>query len=131
MNNLDAQTALAADLGRVIRHTTWHARQRVDWPLHFRTAAAMMAVVAIIAAGAFWLRLRVGDDRLDTARIDVPGVFGSLPAGDAAEWAALARDNPPPHALFKAGRAGRQGERTTADIAVWTSPAPRPTPGVH
>jgi hypothetical protein len=69
---------------------------------------------------------------MDAARIEVPAVFGALPAAEAAAWARLMRDNPPIGRLLAQAQPITTETRGKAvSLAVWVDPPKPATPAAH
>ena len=66
---------------------------------------------------------RAADAAMEAARIEVPAMFGALPAGEAASWARLMRDNPPiGRLLAQAEPIPSETRGKAVSLAVWIDP---------
>ena len=84
-----------------------------------------VGIAGLLVGGAVMhtIDTRAADAAMEAARIEVPAMFGALPAGEAASWARLMRDNPPIGKLLAQAQPIPNETRGRAvSLAVWIDP---------
>jgi hypothetical protein len=115
----------------VHRSMSRHVAGLSGWRLAFLGAVAVVPA-AVAALVTYELTSRTAAAEMAAARIEVPAVFGSLPASEAAAWAKLIRDNPPIGRVMASAQPLTNETRGKAvSLAVWVDPPKPATPGAH